>query len=302
MDSLILGIGAGRDGTTSLTKILQEIFRLNDHDGEAVHQQDHRLLYNEFCLWKETEDIRHRDEMSRVIARWRPGDAIVGNGYAHYLDLVRDIQGPQVKLICLRREKGAGLESFAENVRTFPWSHGNYSGDPAPRQHRIAAFHCGEMTRREWDALPLEDKLSWYYDKTHAALNEQKGRFEEVLEVATENLSADHAVEGITEFLDPGWIAPSKGTRVNASRIDYRSLDDEERVVVNRVYNEYDFLEAAKDPLVGEQYFADRVLAGFVHRDQFEHSTVSEEALRDYMDTLKARLAEVERLLLDAGE
>jgi len=301
MDSIILGVGAGRDGTTSLCKLIESIFELNGHSGKSVHQKDHVSLYNEFCLLKETEDRRHYENMREIIQEWRRGDGIIGNGYAHCLELIYDIHGPAVKIIHLRRQKASWIDSFKKNVRTFPWSHGNYSNESSARIMRIGAFHFGEMSREQWQALSLEERLCWYYDKTHALISEAESRFNETLGVATEALSKAETVQHITRFLEPKWRFPETGLRVNVSRVDYEALDEFDRVIVNRAYSEFDYVRAAREPLVGEHYFAEKVVDGFVHRDCYEHSTVSEHELRKYEKRLKQRLAEVRRLLEEAG-
>jgi hypothetical protein len=302
MNSVILGIGTGRDGTTSLSRLIEDIFRVNAHGGQSVHQQDHRLLYNELAKWKECGKSEHREAILSAIRTWRPGNAIVGNGYAHVTELIHEIHGERVKLIHLVRNKDAWMKSFLENIRTFPWSHGNYAECEAPRIQRVTAYHYDEMSREAWCALPIEDKVSWYYDKSHAAARAARDLFPDYLEVPTESLSTAEGVATITRFLSPEWTAPKTGMHVNASGIDYESLSDDDRVTLNRFYQDFDYLRAANHPLEGEDYFAQRAIRGFINRDAFDHSTVSPDELREYGRILETRLDHVKRLLSESGD
>jgi len=302
MEHIILGIGAGRDGTTSLTSVLAETFRTNGHDGAAVHQQDHRFIYNAFAQWKETGDDQHLASLRSTIGAWEPGNAIVGNGYAHVLDLIHDVHGDRVKIIHLQRNKAKWLRSFIENVATFPLSHGNYADSDSPRIRRAAAFHYDEMTRGDWQRLPVEDKAAWYYEKTHTALQAAADMFSAYLRVQTEALSSGDTTAAITRFVDPTWTPPDAGTHVNVSGIDYGRLPAEDRVIVNRFYQEYDYVRGAKHPVEAEQYFAERVIRGFVHRNEYAHSVVSCETLQAYSEALATRLEQVKRLLAESGD
>jgi len=297
MNALIIAVGAGRDGTTTLTGLINDIFRFNDHPETALHQRDHALLYNELAKFLEASNPDHRDNMLNAISRWQHGDAIVGNGYAHCLQFIHDVHGSRTKLVHLIRDKDPWLRSFIENIETFPRSHGNYSNHPSPKIERVAAFHYGEMTCEEWNALALEDKVSWYYDATHALADRHATLFDDVLVIKTETLSSDKTVNELTAFMDAAWKPPDATRHLNASLLSYADLPREQRVIVNRFYQEFDHVRAAAHPCEGEAYFAGRVIDGFINRKTYEHSAVSRDELNAYECTLKARLEKIRELL-----
>ena len=235
MRSIILAVGAGRDGTTTLQKIIEEIFSRNGHNGLSHHQKDHRYLYNQFCLLKETGNKDHLDNIRKTIEKWEDGDAIVGNGYAPIMDIIHDIHKEKIKLIHLKREKLTWIDSFVQNVETFPWSHGNYSNHQNPVIFRMAAYHFGDLTRAEWDSLSLVQKASWYYDKTHDLIESSKRLFGENIQVRTEDLSNEETIERIAEFINKDWTTIEKKIHVNVSKIDYGHLDPQDRVIVGRL-------------------------------------------------------------------
>jgi hypothetical protein len=297
MNALIIAVGAGRDGTTTLTRLINDIFHYNDHPETALHQRDHALLYNELAKLLETGNAVHRDNMLKAISRWQPGEAIVGNGYAHCLPSIHDVHGSGTKLVHLMRAKDPWLRSFIENIETFPRSHGNYSDHSSPKIERVAAFHYGEMTREEWNALSLEDKASWYYDATHSLAEKHAALFDDVLVIKTEALSSDKTISNLTAFIDASWKPPDVTRRLNASLLNYADLPLEQRVVVNRFYQEFDHTRAATHPCEGEAYFAGRVLDGFMNRKTYEHSAVSRDEIEAYERVLSARLTQIRELL-----
>jgi len=295
MKKIILGIGAGRDGTTTLAKLIEKIFAENNYSGKSTHQRDHAFLYNQLCLYKSTNKQQYLEKMREAIRSWKLGDAIVGNGYAFCLDLIYEIHGEKISIIHLKRRKEEWVKSFIKNIKTFPRSHGNYSKHKNPKIHRIAAYHFNEMNAHEWNLLPLEKKVEWYYHKTHSLIESSK--FKNILNVNTENLSEISTVKMITEFINPNWSAPATGLKVNVSKLDYETLNDNERIIVNRMYNAFDYVEAAKNPIYGEKYFANKVIDGFIHRNEFEHSTISENDLIKYEQELSERLVKIRNLL-----
>ena len=297
MNYFILAIGAGRDGTTSLQQIINKIFIKNKHYGVSHHQNDHQYIYNQLCYYKESGDNDYFLNIEKRIKKWKLGDAIIGNGYAFVLNLIQDIHGETVKLIHLKRQKRAWIDSFMKNVKAFPWSHGNYSDSKDPKLNRITAFHFNECTRNEWNEWSLEDKAVWYYKKTHELVSSKKKLFQNVLTIETENLSSENSVYAITNFIDESWVPSHEGTHVNLSKMDYDKLSQDDRVVVTRFYNQFDYVRSAKEPFEGDAYFFDKIIDGFLNRYNYEHNAISLEALCGYNQILKKRIDHIERLI-----
>ena len=184
---IILGIGAGRDGTNSLTKIVKDIFSHNNHNGSVTHEKDHKFFYNAFSNMHNNPEII--EEVRNVIGNWSAGEAIIGNGYELFLPLIKEIHGNEIILIHLKRDKQSWLKSWKDNVKTFPDSHGNYSKSILPKIHRMAAYHFNECEIEEWRRWSLNRKASWYYDKTHYLVNKYKNDFKKYLFFETYQLS-----------------------------------------------------------------------------------------------------------------
>jgi hypothetical protein len=97
--------------------------------------------------------------------------------------------GRGLKLVHVRRrDRTACIASLRRHCDLFPATYGYYTTDAEAAGKRMAAFHFGEMTRAEWDRLPLEERFGWYYDKTHALVDGYKSLFETCTEIETEAL------------------------------------------------------------------------------------------------------------------
>jgi hypothetical protein len=101
-----------------------------------------------------------------------PYDSIVGNGYAAILPLFAERYGRGRKVVHLYRDREACIESLITNCELFPTAYRYYSSSPEAKIKRMAAFHFRDMSRAAWDRLPLREKFAWYYDKTHALVQQ----------------------------------------------------------------------------------------------------------------------------------
>ena len=66
-------------------------------------------------------------------------------------------------------------------------------------------LHLGDMDRAQWEELTVEERCGWHYDKTHELIEEAKRRFDQTLEVHTEDLSKEQTVKAVARFIDPSW-------------------------------------------------------------------------------------------------
>ncbi len=294
MDNLILCVGTGRDGTNSLALLIQNIFTENHHNGTAIHELHHKEIYNAFHTSIDQESFTKAIE--RFISTWRLGDAIIGNGYAPAIDIIADVFKGHIKLVHLIREKNVWMESFKKNIETYPHSHGNYAACEDPQIFRMAAFHFGECTKQEWEVWNLNQKLSWYYDKTHTLVT-AIGKSVPCLEIRTEELSKPETGRKLAAFIDKSWTYAGLPVRANVSMLDYAQFSAEDQKVLGRVYSTFDYLQAAHNPIYGERFFANLVKEGFLSRDSYEHSTVSAEQIREYVSVLRKRAEEFEQMI-----
>jgi hypothetical protein len=185
----ILCVGTGRDGTTSLTRIMQDVFDHQDSGEMARHEWASRELNMLFCDWRETNDRRFEDQIRELILQC-PYACAIGNGYAAVLPIIAEMLGDQVTLVHLRRRnRAACIASLVENAELAPQNHLYYANSPAAASKRPAAFHFGEMSKERWTALPLPEKFGWYYDKTHTLIEQHKRLFANTLSVDMEDLN-----------------------------------------------------------------------------------------------------------------
>jgi hypothetical protein len=187
----LLCVGTGRDGTVSVSQMVQGLYAAAGDGRQVMHEYKAREFYQSFCDFRETSDLRHLKDIWRMIAEC-PYDCIVGNGYGAILPMFAQECGRELKVLHIRRlDRSACVASYERVCRLFPTAFGYYSADPRASVKRIAAFHFGDSAREEWDAWPLARKFGWYYDKTHALIEACRDRFDTFEEIHTEDLDSE---------------------------------------------------------------------------------------------------------------
>ena len=269
----------------------------NDHPGPVTHEKDHKFFYNAFSeIHKKPKII---EDVRSVIENWRQGEAIIGNGYELFLPLINEIHANKIILIHLKRDKKSWLKSWKENVNTFPESHGNFSESTSPKIHRMAAHYFKEATREEWRKWTLDEKASWYYEKTHNIIESHRNTFKDYLCLETAQLSDPNATASITKVCNKKWHNKKFTAHVNISELKYDNLNNHDKIICNRIYSQFDFIRFAKDPLLGEIYFSDKIIDGFKNRDSHEHNITSLKDLKLYLNTLSERILKIKGLIND---
>jgi hypothetical protein len=256
----ILGVGTGRDGTISLTAMVQALF---DHEGKnrsARHEYAARPFYNAYSEYKETGDGAHLLEIRRLIAEC-PHDAIIGNGYAMLLPLFAEAY-PNLTLIHVRRlDRGACIASLRKNSEISPVAYRYYSDDPAAAMKRLAAFHLGEMSRTQWDSLNVDAKFGWYYDRTHSLISQSASLFKSHIEINTETLNDESTRRRLAEFVSgaASWVPGP--THLNAHNVDLRRVPASHRDKVAWQMRRLDLHALAQDDVYALDYFAEKFVA-----------------------------------------
>lgn len=221
-------VGSGRDGTVSLCRMVQYVFDRTD-GRRAMHEYGARKLYRAFCAYKETGDQRFAEDIRRHIADC-PYDCIVGNGYAAILPVIRDVWGPETRLVHIkRRDRDACIASLVKNCDMFPEAYGYYTSSEQATFNRMTAFHFGEMTESEWNRMPIAAKLGWYYDKTHALIEEYKGLFAVSVDLFTEDLSDDQSRQTIARLAGGADADLPPPTHTNIQEFDIASVPEKNR-------------------------------------------------------------------------
>jgi hypothetical protein len=229
-------------------------------DRQSMHEYCCREIYQAFCDFNETGDGGYAEALKRMVADC-PYDSIVGNGYAAILPLFAERYGRGLKVVHLHRDRDTCIESLITNCQLFPTAYRYYSSSPEAEVKRMAAFHFGDMSRAEWDSLPLREKFGWYYDKTHALVRRHLALFDAHIEIATESLNDEATRRAIADFVDGGAAAPPPRTHLNASVIDISSFPKQHQIKMNWLMGRLNMEELAKDDVYALNYFLDKFVA-----------------------------------------
>ena len=143
----------------------------------------------------------------------------------------------------------------------FPAAYGYYSSSPQALVKRITAFHFGEMSRTEWEKLPIDEKLGWYYDKTHALIFQYHKLFSQYVEIYTEDLDRRETRQQIAELAAGAGAEPPPRTHLNASVIEIASFSEEHRHRINWLLGRLNLEEVATDDVYALEYFAEKFVA-----------------------------------------
>lgn len=256
--------GTGRDGTTTARVLACNLAVANDDVPDARHETDISRLYNAWVRGCEEGrfDQAHR-EIQSIVGAWSHRTES-SSGHAFWLEAISDLN-PEIRLVHLKRDKDSCIRSLVENRLTWPEYHGNYAPDRiedrkiAFKTWLPAAFHFGEMTQEDWFSLDPPDRCAWYYEKTHALIDEKKVGFADVLDVSTESLSAPETVSRIRAFVEPAYVN-DVGPVVQNLANPYRSLElsTTERRELELIFNAFDYfklLESQQGPVYGLQHF-----------------------------------------------
>jgi hypothetical protein len=239
--------------------MVQHIF--SGSDRKVIHEYCCREFYQAFSDFSETGEGRYDDALKRMVDECAY-DCVVGNGYAAILPLFAKRYGRSLKVVHLRRDdRNACIASLIKNSELFPTAYGYYSNSPEATVKRMAAFHFGEMSRAQWDCLSIEEKFSWYYDKTHALIREHLDLFDGHMEITTEGLDEDATRRAIADFFEGDSQAPPPKAHLNASVIDIASFPKGQRDRMHWLMGRLNIEELASDEVYALDYFLDKFVA-----------------------------------------
>ena len=279
----LVAVGTGRDGTVSLNHFLNQLFQSEGKGRRSHHEYASRDCYNAFAQFA-SGDAQALEPVRRLLAEC-PFDAIVGNGQAFVLPYLRDALDRNVRFIHLqRRDRTACIESFLKLARYFPFAFANYSTrtDVEFLVQRTAAFHLGEMSRAEWDRLPLSEKFAWYYDKTHGLLAQIASSFTHSMHVYTEDLNSQETLRSIAEFV--GIRGQESFTPPHKNSLTYGDISRIEPFFIDKaqwLYANFDFNEGVREETHAIDYFCER----FVSWKSYQLSSEDKRELGKYMQT-----------------
>jgi len=257
----VLCVGTGRDGTQSVTHMIQHLLD-RTRGGQAMHEFRCRELYHAFCQRQEAGgDPASSAALADLVADF-PFECVVGNGYAAVLPLFAARYGRGLKLIHLRRvDRAACVASLVRNCEAFPTAFGYYSSSPEATVKRMAAFHFGEMSRQEWDRLAIEQKFGWYYDKTHALIDSYRSLFDDPVEIETERLDGEEARRALARVVAGPDVSPPPRTHLNAAVIDIASFPREHQHKMHWLMGRLNLEQVATDEVYPLDYFLEKFIA-----------------------------------------
>ncbi|UFZ05683.1 hypothetical protein LQG66_05050 [Bradyrhizobium ontarionense] len=296
----VLCVGTGRDGTTSLTRMMQDVFDIQGDGDAAVHEWASSELNELFCQLKETGDRSFEDQIRQTILNC-PHACVVGNGFAAVLPVIAELLGDQVTLVHLRRrDRAACIASLTENAELSPQNHVYYADSPAAQRKRPTAFHFGEMSREQWTKLSQAAKFGWYYDKTHALIEKHKSLFPNTLAVDTEDLSADSVRAALAHAA--GSTAAPRAFHVNRF-VDLRHVPVDRRSFVQRLLGQLDVQKLAHDDLYGLRQVLNEMIYHLSHFPDAAPGALDELrwTLREMHGVLNNRIDDVRELMERVG-
>ena len=126
---------------------------------------------------------------------------------------------------------------------------------------RLAAFHLGDMPRDRWDALSVNEKFGWYYDKTHELIAKSAPLFKRYLEVDTETLEHDQTRRRIAEAVlgNASWLPPP--AHLNAHHIDIGSVPKRRQIKMQWLVRQLNLHSLADDDVYAIDYFLEKFVA-----------------------------------------
>lgn len=285
-DKIIIAIGKGRDGTTSLSLNIEKIIELNKSKVTVYHEKFVKEIYNNFHFYF-NDKLKLQEKNNKILNKFKTGNIYVGNGYILILNDLKKKFGNKLKIIRIYRNQKDWLKSFIKNVKFYPKKHGNYSTLVNAEIFRMAAFHFNEMSIKDWHRLSLKKKLKWYYTKNDKLYKNIKIKKINTLEISNKQLAKNIFLKKITNFINPKWKVPKTVYKVNVSKIDYKLLGNFEKKIVGTFYKNFDYLEAAKNPSYGFEFFLDKIKSGYKYKNEYIHSAVSKKQLNHIKKLVK---------------
>ena len=222
----VLVVGAGRDGSLSLSRLLEGLYAANGATANSLHQAE------SFRTYQAVGDVLRKGNRKRMIQLCRDlrHDIVAGNGFGFALPVWREVFGEELKVIHLRRDRADCIRSLRAEALANPLHWTGYLEGPealdgsdneavafaALDTIRPTAVDNGELSPAAWLNLSIEERLGWYYDASHAAIEADLSQFPQHLQLATEALDAPETIGRLMRFLDPAWNNPVAPVHVNA--------------------------------------------------------------------------------------
>ena len=285
---IFLCIGNGRDGTLSLKENIINICELNNSNYKVFHETYAAEVFNNLHE-NYNKKLYLKKKNQKIINKLNLNEIHVSNGYSFLISELYLKFKNNLKIIRIKRNKNEWLKAFKKNIKNYPKKHGNYTKINKPEIYRMAAWHFNEIKKNDWNALSLNKKLNWYYNKNDEFIKNIKKYIDKknILEIKTENLTKKETLKKIANFFDTNWKIPKFSLKTNISNLDYSKMPKFDKKILGTFYSSFDYLHAAKNPVFGANYFIDRVFLGYKNRKKYIHSTVDRKSFISFLNRLK---------------
>jgi len=182
---IIIGLGSGRSGTQSLARLLNL-----QPKAKVWHEKEQWRI----PWFKGEKRVKHQLQVFRFLAQFY---SIVGDIAFYYLPYVPLIQEkiPDVKFICMRRDRDATIKSYVKWVGRLnfcPWI--NHDGSQWN-------FNHWDQCYPKYKARTIEEAVAMYYDEYYHIASEYEKRFPEQFKIFWINdLNTEEGQKRIFEF------------------------------------------------------------------------------------------------------
>ncbi len=255
----IICVGTGRDGSSSLARMIARLSDLTGIGYQVSHEYKSRELFDIFCEYRETGDSKFLASLNDIITNC-PYDCIVGAGYATLLPMFAEQYGPQLKLVHLRRaDRARCVESIKENAELFPAAYRYYHPSSEAQYKRIAAFHFGEMDHDSWDRLSAGEKLGWYFDKTHSLVDQHTSLFANHLAITTESMNDEPTRRALAKLIVGNDSVLPPPVMTNPHYLKPGTMPPREAEIAQWMLQDMDTLELGKSGIYLLEYAVSRV-------------------------------------------
>lgn len=235
-----------------------------DADLGYLRSYDVGYVSNTRPLWPRMIDYIRTgatDGVFDVFDRWRHS-VEVAHGLSFVLPIVRVAFGRKLRIVRIVRERTAHVESLAKRVKINPGHWGGYADPETPVEiPRPTAVDFGEMPAAAWWRLTTEQRFDWYLAKQAELFERDKGLFDEVSEMRTEDLSKTQTVARCAELLGPGFIADVPPVHVHQTvQFDLTGMSEDDLRTIEEVWEQLDYVRAIRDRSYPLRFFFDATM------------------------------------------
>ncbi len=292
----VLVLGAGRDGTRSLGRLVADLHVANGEQATLHHETNSFRTFAGAAQYHKNSD----DEWMRTICDTMNDEVVSGNIFAFALPVLHSAFGDDLRVIHVKRDRGACVTSMRHQALSDPLAWDGYVGpvrsdttagdalyDPAPP----TAVLLGEMAPDDWNGLSLDERLGWFYDTAHRLVAENLHLFPHNMQVSTEELDDPAAVRRIAQFINPAWRQACPPVHLNLGlQGDETKMDQDQHHAAQQALADFDLHQMDASDTYPVIYFLQRMIA--------EHNSAEKSDAMADLENLRGEI----KVLLDRAE